>query len=162
MKIKIQSESDIITNSSSEVFMVIDTNNVNNIKTLIQNLLTAFGIKEPMDDILYISPCCYDSAYTDITKLILTGHLQYSDYGKYNDTDIEEGYPLCDNEDNITDDMILKAAIYYNTHSRQYKDGEGCPPVDGIELLAKDDKYKDIAEAITDMINNNPFEVFYC
>jgi len=158
---KIQSVSDIITNSSSEVFMMVDTDNVQRIRDLIENLLISFNVNESLDDIMTITPVVSEYYIDDLKTLILTGHLNYTEYEKFSDR-IEEGYPLCEKEEDITDDMMLKAAIYYNENSSQYEYREGYPVVRRIELVAKNIKYNGIVDAINEMINNCPYEVWYC
>jgi len=63
MILKIQSQSDIITNSSSEVFIKYDKKAVDNFKDIIQNLFIAFNIQENIDDIVEFVPIADDVEY---------------------------------------------------------------------------------------------------
>lgn len=56
-EIKIQSVSDIITNSSTEVFMVYDNNAFKNIKELVNAILALAGSDQTFDDLFEIKAC---------------------------------------------------------------------------------------------------------
>ena len=56
-EIKIQSVSDIITNSSTEVFMVYDNSAFKNIKELVNAILALAGSDQTFDDLFEIKAC---------------------------------------------------------------------------------------------------------
>lgn len=71
--LKVQSVSDIITNSSTEVFMVYDENSMNNIKDLVNAILSLSGSNKTFDD-LFTYEINFDEEY------LLEVHPEYKKY----------------------------------------------------------------------------------
>lgn len=168
---KIQSISDIITNSSSEAFMVITPDTLEQYKMLAQDVLNSFGIQEPIDNVLITMPKIDDSDKKLIKHFILTGHLLLNCYDEFDIEKAEseenykiiEGYPVCVTEEEITDEIFAKAAAVYNENTNIIAYHEGYPIITGIYFKEKSPEYKQIAEALTNLIcfEADNINVFY-
>lgn len=94
--IKIQNVSDIITNSSSEVFMVYDSHAFKNIKELVNAILAATGYEHTFDDMFEIK--------ANVSKDFLSDYPEYAGlsdeeilYKAYeHDSDRYDGWPVVD------------------------------------------------------------------
>ena len=111
---KAQSVSDIITNSSTEVFMVYDENSLKQIKELVNAILDLGNNKERFDD-LFECEITFDRErlldeypeYEDLTnEELLEKAYEYDDENSY------EGYPVVDGyvitAKNVKDDALAK------------------------------------------------------
>ena len=111
---KVQSVSDIITNSSTEVFMVYNEDSIKQIKELVNAILDLSGNKERFDD-LFECEITFDKErlldeypeYENLTKEELLQKAYEYDY-EYS----YEGYPVVDGyvitAKNIKDDALAK------------------------------------------------------
>jgi hypothetical protein len=94
--IKIQSTSDIITNSSSEVFMVYDGHAFKKIKELVNAILAATGYEQTFDDMFEIKPhisedfVCEYPEYSDLSEEELLEKAYEHDNDRY------DGWPVVD------------------------------------------------------------------
>lgn len=91
--VKIQSVSDIITNSSTEVFMVYDDSAFKNIKELVNTILALAGSDQTFDDLFEIKACVNEyfieeyPEYANLSEDELLAKAQEIDDESY------EGYP---------------------------------------------------------------------
>lgn len=92
-EIKIQSVSDIITNSSTEVFMVYDDSAFKNIKELVNAILALAGSDQTFDDLFEIKACVSEyfieqyPEYANLPEDELLAKAQEIDEDRY------DGYP---------------------------------------------------------------------
>ena len=97
MSIKIQSISDLITNSSTEVFIVYDKNNIDAIKNLVDSILSlldpskkfddyfTIGMEINYDDLNWIFERYYenDQYYNDIPELVAYSEMGHEGAAKF-------------------------------------------------------------------------------
>lgn len=102
--VKIQSVSDIITNSSTEVFMVYDESAFKSIKELVNAILSLGGCEKKFDDLFEIKPVVSDyflEEYPEYAELTEEEILQKA----YEiDKDSYEGYPYVNGYEVIAKD----------------------------------------------------------
>lgn len=99
MMVKIQSISDIITNSSSEVFVIYDQNGIDTIKTLVNSILKLSKSEYSCDDLFdfeFIWDDITEEYYNDDGGLERTGKTleEYRQDMQNNCLNWKEGYPL--------------------------------------------------------------------
>lgn len=135
MTVRIQSVSDIITNSSSEVFVIYDQNGIDAIKTLVNSLLKIANSKYMFDDLFDI-------------RFIWDGIVE--EY--YNDDGGFEG----------TGQTIEEYLQHLQDERLRY--GEGGPVITGIEVIPKLDtsECKGAADVLSTIDNIFRSDVFYC
>ncbi|WQJ53659.1 MAG: hypothetical protein [Wendovervirus sonii] len=137
---KIQSVSDIITNSSSEVFVRYDEYNINEFKKSIEIIFNALNEDKniSIDDVIEIEPI-----------------FEMDDY-------IIEFWQ----KDNNTKDMPTREDLIkyaYEMTTEAFEEGEkGYPMITGLKITPKDPKYENIASAIEKLIEIFPSESLYC
>ncbi|WQJ53417.1 MAG: hypothetical protein [Wendovervirus sonii] len=158
---KIQSESDIITNSSSEAFMIVNKNSITSIKQAIAPLLRMMHIDETIDNVLEIVPA-YDNYKKAIEHLILTGRCapDYSEeYGEGRRSWNVDGYPVCSGKSEITPEIFEKA-VYDFMDETCYK--SDYPLIHDIKIKPKKPQYKQLADSIHNILYSTDYEAFYC
>ncbi|WQJ53658.1 MAG: hypothetical protein [Wendovervirus sonii] len=167
---KIQSVSDIITNSSSEVFMVINDNQVKGLKEVISKMLKAFGnISEPIDEILEIKKIYNYQAEENINTLILHGYISDTVWECWNDGFLNEnwqkveGYPVCSSKSEITDEIFEKAASIYIEKMGSYYEESDCGPIyTDLQIISKKPEYDEIVKNINELLHFINYEVYSC
>lgn len=135
MTVKIQSVSDIITNSSSEVFVIYDQNGIDAIKTLVNSLLKIANSKYVFDDLFDIR-FIWDEIVEEY----------YNDDGGFEST----GQTIEEYRQHLQDERL-----HY---------GEGSPVITGIEVIPKLDtsECREAADALSTIDNIFRSDVFYC
>lgn len=131
---KIQSISDIITNSSTEVFMVYSKESINSMKELVNALLEFGESKYSFDDLFEVLP-----EYVDEGEL----RAQYEEDGGEATGLSFEDYVIENN---------------YNKLS----DGEGYPNIIGIKVIPKKHMAKGAAKLIESIPNIFEYKDVYC
>lgn len=158
MKVKIQSESDIITNSSSEAFMIVDQDSITRIKQAAGHLIGIMGIDETVNNVLEITPD-YSEFKDAIEHMILTG--AYDPYmdgeNEIEDGGCVNGYPVCKDKSEITPEIFEKAVYDF----MDFSCGD-YPLIHGVDIKPKKPEYQKIADAISDLIYSVSYEPFYC
>lgn len=133
--VKIQSISDIITNSSSEVFVIYDQNGIDTIKDIVNSILKLAKSEYSCDDLFDIQ-----LVWDDIVEQY------YNDAGGFEGTGktFEE---YCQD----TQDVHL----YYR---------EGCPIIEGIKITPKLDtqECKEAADTLSLIDKIFESDLFYC
>ena len=125
-EIKIQSVSDIITNSSTEVFMVYDDSAFKNIKELVNAILALTGSDQTFDDLFEIKAC--------VSEYFIEQHPEYADLpedellAKAREIDSEryDGYPYVsyyevtakEAKNTATAKILSKIDEIFNTYAR--------------------------------------------
>lgn len=135
MMVKIQSISDIITNSSSEVFVIYDQNGIDAIKTLVNSLLRIANSKYIFDDLFDIQ-----FVWDDIAEEY------YNDNGGFKSTgQTFEEYRQC-----LQDERL------------RYM--EGAPVIIGIKVTPKlnTSECKEAADILSTIDSIFKSDVFYC
>lgn len=135
IKILIQSVSDIITNSSSEIFMIYTDESVNKVKNLVNAILSSTGVPYRFDNLFSIEPSFdYDNALE-----------------KYQFEKDTKGFPT-------NEELVKFVKDYDNEH---YDDP---PLIDGIMVTPKKDtpEYQEIAKLIEEIPNMFDHAEFYC
>lgn len=89
MKIKIQSISDIITNSSSETFTMLHSDSIKNVKDIIDSILALAGHGFHCDDFFKITECYDEDSARDKHEWYWDNHLRNED-DKYIEPNEEE------------------------------------------------------------------------
>lgn len=130
---KIQSISDIITNSSSEVFTIYSEESLKAVKELVNSILELAGDRYNFDD------------YFDIDFAIDSSRID----------DMKDLHP------EITDEAELKKMVL-EEYNHSIESGEGSWGVEGIIVTAKDPKCKKAAELIANIENIFDHEEMYC
>lgn len=135
MAVKIQSVSDIITNSSSEVFVIYDQNGIDAIKTLVNSLLKIANSKYVFDDLFDIR-FIWDEIVEEY----------YNDDGGFEGT----GQTIEEYRQHLQDERL--------------RYGEGSPVITGIEVIPKLDtsECKEAADVLSTIDNIFRSDVFYC
>jgi len=135
---KIQSVSDIITNSSSEVFIKYDMPSLKAFKDTMQQLINAAGGNINLDDAIEIIPEC-----DDIKCAI-------------NCWQCDKG------EDRVpTDDEMIK--YLYENVERSFKISERCYPiVDKLTIKAKSPEYENLANLMQYFVKPFESKELYC
>lgn len=116
---KIINISDVITNSSSEVFCVFDKYTFDRIKKTVNKILESFNVDSKFDDLFELVP-------------------------KF-DEDILEDTP----------ELTLEEAMSHDN------DCQGYPYIIGYDIISKTEKYKKLAEVLSDLQNIFNYEEFY-
>lgn len=148
--LKIKSITDVITNSSTEVFQRYDESSFETIKELFNNILKLGGNNLTFDDL-------YEFTY-DIDRDILMN--KYEDYliknnqGEkainYRDADYSKQYEMIEDEDY---DIVVQLAKEYD--ERNY--AEGYPAVRGYTVSLKRDidiENKELAREVAKQLSN--------
>ncbi len=135
---KIQSISDIITNSSTEVFVVYEENNINSIKELVNSILSLVDPSKTFDDYFDIEMMInYEGLYYILCDL-------YNEEGDYEFKEVEEFHNIKSYEDalkyleTIPKDIIKKL---FNDSSYYYM-------YEGISITSKTEKAKEVAKVL--------------
>jgi len=138
MRIKIQSESDIITNSSSEVFIKYDTKSVDTFKEKFQKLIKLLGSNVDIDDAIEIIP-----VFDDEDEAI-------SEWKENNHTDREPSK------------QELYDYVFKETdHSFRIKE-KSFPFIYDLEIRAKDPKYAELVNIMQYFTEPFESEELYC
>ena len=124
--LKIQSISDIITNSSDETFVVIEKDCVDNIHTILSNIVKQFNPELEFDDMFTIE-LDYDKTWLD-EQWDKIHRLKY-------------GYKTDDEKAWIINDELIS-------------DGDNYPLITGITIVARNSWNNDLAELFTAITNN--------
>ena len=132
---KIIGFSDVITNSSSEVFTIYTEEGLEQIKKIVDAVLKVGGSKLTFDDLFTIK-LCFDEDYA------------WDEY-------IEE-HPDAVRE-NVSDEELLQFCKDYD--SRHY---EGDTLIDGFNIIAKDEKNRDAANILSGIDCIFDHEERYC
>ena len=117
--IKVHSISDIITNSSTEVFMMYTEESLEDVKNLVNAILKLNGNDKTFDD------------YFEIKFLI--------------DDDFKNDY--LEEHPDATDEEIYRDAI--GTAEYDYDNESPYPPIDGIEVIAKCKEAEECAKLLS-------------
>jgi len=127
--------SDVITNSSSEVFTIYTEEGLEQIKKIVDAVLKVGGSELTFDDLFTIE-LCFDEDYA------------WDEY-------IEE-HPDAVRE-NVSDEELLQFC-------KDYDDGyyEGGTLIDGFNIIAKDEKNRDIANILSGIDCIFDHEERYC
>lgn len=135
MMVKIQSISDIITNSSSEVFVIYDQNGIDTIKDIVNSILKLAKSEYSCDDLFDIQ-----LVWDDIVEEYYNGDGGFEGTGK----------TLEEYRQDMQDDRL-----YYR---------EGCPTIEGIKITPKLDtqECKDAADALSLIDKIFESDSFYC
>ena len=112
--LKIQSVSDIITNSSSEVFMVYNEDSIKQIKELVNAILSLSENNKYTFDDLFTIEICFDKERlmenTDYEYEGLSDEELFEKAQEYDEENYSEGYPIVDGykvtAKNIKDDSV--------------------------------------------------------
>lgn len=133
--VKIQSISDIITNSSSEVFVIYDQNGIDTIKTIVNSILKLAKSEYSCDDLFDIQ-----FVWDDIAEEY------YNDDGGFKKT----GKTLEEYRQYLQDERL------------QYM--EGAPVIIGIKVIPKlnTPECKEVADVLSTIDNIFKSDVFYC
>lgn len=157
---KISSITDVITNSSTEVFQRYDESSFDVLKELINNVLKLSNSNLTFDDLFEIR---LDIELDDIID-------EYGEYlerlnngekaVRFRDADYQEKYEMLENEDY---DTILQIAREYD--EARYSDGY--PAINGYTVSLKSDiaiENKELAKKIAEQLSNmdNLFECYAC
>lgn len=132
---KIIGFSDVITNSSSEVFTIYTEEGLEQIKKIVDAVLKVGGSELTFDDLFTIE-LCFDKDYA------------WDEY-------IEE-YPDAVRE-NVSDEELLQFCKDYD--NRHY---EGGTLIDGFNIIAKDEKNRDVANILSGIDYIFDHEERYC
>jgi hypothetical protein len=92
-EIKIQSVSDIITNSSTEVFMVYDNSAFKNIKELVNAILALAGSDQTFDDLFEIKACVSEYFLDEYPEYAGLTENEILEKARMIDNDNYDGYP---------------------------------------------------------------------
>lgn len=114
--LKIQSVSDIITNSSSEVFMIYNEDSIKQIKELVNAILSLNEDNKYTFDDLFTIEICFDKdrlmEYTDDDYEGLSDEELFEKAQEYDEENYSEGYPIIDGyvvkAKDIKDESIAK------------------------------------------------------
>jgi len=132
---KIIGFSDVITNSSSEVFIIYNEEACENIKKIVNAILEVAGSDKTFDDLFTIS-LYFDEDWTWDCYL--------------------EDHPDAD-RDKVSNDELLKFALAFDN-----KNYDGYTLVNGIEIKAKDPNNQHTAEVLSTIDNIFNVEYRYC
>lgn len=135
MTVKIQSISDIITNSSSEVFVIYDQNGIDAIKALVNSLFRIANSKYVFDDLFDIH-FIWDEIVEEY----------YNDDGGFEGT----GQTIEEYRQHLQDERL--------------RYGEGGPVITGIKVTPKlnTSECKEVADALSTIDSIFRSDVFYC
>ena len=133
---KIQSISDIITNSSTQVFAIVTNDSIESVKRVVNGILELSGCEKRFDDLFIIEPNIDRETVLDL----------------YQDEKGTTEIP--------SDEELREFAINYNWYDYD------CPPlVDGIVVIPKDDSSllsKEVAKLIEEIPYVFEHESIYC
>lgn len=154
--INIQSISDLITNSSTEVFVVYDKDNINSIKELVNAILSLNGNDKTFDDYFEIEMLINYDLVTDALDYFIDEVIRYD-----NLPEIEIYNTLTPNEQeeyvkNLPIDRIEEIIQAYGSYT-----WSRCSAYFGFSVTAKTDD--PIVEKVANVINciDNIFEIDY-
>lgn len=147
---KISSITDVITNSSTEVFQIYDDSSFNNLKELVNNILALSNSDLKFDDLFDIKLVIeYDyiiDAYEDYLNKLNNGEKAV----KFRDADYNEQYKMLEDEDY---EVQLQLAREYDETNY----GEGNPAINGYVVSLKDDvniENKELAKKIAGQLSH--------
>jgi hypothetical protein len=153
VKINIHSVVDVITNSSTTVYTWQD-NCIQPAKEMIQEFLKVFGIDKKVDDIFYI-----DS--------FLEWSYGYGEHKYSCENPFFNGGEWIDLPKDFIEkeiEKVLKKEIdkpAWMKESEEYRNYEGMTQPTSLYILAKEEKYKDLAEKIKKFLNSTDSEAQY-
>lgn len=161
---KIKSITDVITNSSTEVFQRYDESSFDTIKKLVNSILKFSGSNLTFDDLYEFSYVielyCLLSYYEDY---LIKNH-QGEKAIEFRDADWQKQMEMLENEDYEL--KVVLAREYDNDHCNE---GEGYPAIRGYVVSLKrgievenKELAKDIAEQISGLDNIFKSYVSYC
>lgn len=133
---KIQSISDIITNSSTQVFTIVTNDSIESVKRVVNGILELSGCEKRFDDLFIIEPSIDRETALDL----------------YQDEKRTTEIP--------SDEELKKFAINYNWYNYG-----SLPLVDGIAVIPKDDS-SSLSKEVAKLIEEIPYifehESMYC
>jgi len=156
----------VITNSSSEIFMVVDKNTIEEVKELAGNILKSLGNNENIDDVISIDPYIDEDTKLQIKYMILTGMfsrdiwnkdsydeaMQRIKDGEQDDDEYSvSGYPVCNDESEITPEIFEKAMYDFSLECTDMYDY--APAVSDMVVSAKKPEYEQFAKNINELIH---------
>ena len=123
--IKIQSVSDIITNSSTEVFMVYNESAFKSIKELVNTILSLGGCEKKFDDLFEIKPVVSDyfleeyPEYAELTKEEILQKAYEIDKDSYEGYPYVNGYEVTakDTKDEPTAKILSRIDEIFDTYA---------------------------------------------
>ena len=136
IKIKLHSSVDLITNSSTVIF-TYSGGSLGSVKDLVNEMLKTFGKKESFDDIFYAGVFLDDES----------SYLESDDCPE--EFTREDWKENADNFSRFKLDILkgdVKKPKWMN--DVEEGDGYGYSPSTSLELIAKDEKYSDLANAL--------------
>ena len=115
--IKVQSASDIITNSSSEVFMVYDSHAFKNIKELVNAILAATGYEHTFDDMFEIKAnvsedfLCENPEYAGLSDEEILSRAYEHDNDRYDGWPVVNSYTVTAKDEKYKDAAKMLSQI---------------------------------------------------
>lgn len=104
-EIKIQSVSDIITNSSTEVFMVYDNSAFKNIKELVNAILALAGSNQTFDDLFEIKACVSEYFLDEYPEYAGLTENEILERARMIDKDNYDSYPYVNHYEVVAKDV---------------------------------------------------------
>lgn len=132
---KIIGFSDVITNSSSEVFTIYDESGIQKIKDIVNSVLQLAGSSKRFDDLFTIE----------------------FDFDTYIVDDYLSEHPEITDADSISDKDLYDFAIEHDA-----SECDGYPMVTGITVKAKNPEDRELAKLLTNIDRIFESEVRYC
>ncbi len=146
---KIQSISDIITNSSTEVFVVYDESNISSIKELVNSILSLVDPSKTCDDYFDIEMVVnYEGLYYILCDL-------YNDERDYEFKEIEEFY----NIKNYKNEMEYLKTIPKDVIEKLFEESSYYYMYEGISITPKTEEAKEVAKVLNKI--DKIFEISY-
>lgn len=149
---KIQSISDIITNSSTEVFVVYEENNIDSIKELVNSILSLVDPSKTCDDYFDIEMMInYEGLYNILYDT-------YNEKGDYEFKEIEEFHNI-GSTGSYEDTLEYLETIPKDIIEKLFNDSSYYYMYEGVSIIPKTEEAKEVAKVLNKI--DKIFEINY-